>query len=310
MVAGEKLTLEASGKYVFHAEGYEIGPEGMPDAVPFLGAWPANELTGLALIGKIGDEGVPFLAGARAEIVAPQTGELYLMVNDDILEENSGTLTVEVTTSPAGAEASETAHTLEISEVGLRMTVPAGWQPGGVSGESVLAYYSAGSSLYPGLSVTIEDRGGRTLDQLRDGWLALPSEATVRDQQTRTISSRAALFIDASWSSLLGGLPRAAPVSRVRRPASRSRLHRSHRRPGYDRRACLRRTLGYGDLREPRVTPPSCRDSLLVKAGDTTWWRPRCNRPRNSDRLLRWDRSRPRRRSLECHGRDGVILLS
>lgn len=95
---------------------------------------------------------------------------------------------------------------LEVPEVGMSMSMPAGWQPGGVSGESILASYTAGSGLYPGLNVTIEDRAGRSLAQVRDTWLGLLSRVTVHSQAERTVSGKPALFIDAAWGSLMGDL--------------------------------------------------------------------------------------------------------
>lgn len=76
-------------------------PEGIAAADPFLGAWPANDLTGLALIGKIGETGSPFLVGPQVEFSAAETGTLYFMVNDDILDENRGALDVVVEFSTA-----------------------------------------------------------------------------------------------------------------------------------------------------------------------------------------------------------------
>ncbi len=102
------------------------------------------------------------------------------------------------------AEAQE--GVLEVSEIGLRMSMPADWQEGGVSGDSVLASYTGGSGLHPGLNVTREDPGDRTLEQVRDYWLGLLPDVTVHGQEDRSISGRNALFVDASWVSIMGGL--------------------------------------------------------------------------------------------------------
>ena len=98
--SGHKVILTASGEYIFHSAGYGCGPEGIPDAKPFTGNWPANELTGLALIGRIGETGIPFLVGPGTEIQPDQGGELFLGINDDIVDENTGTLSVRVEVHP------------------------------------------------------------------------------------------------------------------------------------------------------------------------------------------------------------------
>ena len=105
--SGERIALAASGEYVFHSAGYTCGPEGIPDAKPFTGSWPATELTGLALIGKIGETGIPFLVGPAAEIQADHDGELFLGVNDDIVDENTGTLSVKVEVHPGVGQTSK-----------------------------------------------------------------------------------------------------------------------------------------------------------------------------------------------------------
>ena len=95
--AGQTLKFLATGQYAFCMAGNESGPGGIPQAKPYSGKWPANDLTGLALIGRIGETGKPFLIGEESQITATQDGELYMMVNDDILNENDGTLHVTVT---------------------------------------------------------------------------------------------------------------------------------------------------------------------------------------------------------------------
>lgn len=213
--AGRHVVISASGRYVFHSEGYDAGPEGISEADPFLGAWPANNLTGLALIGKIGETGSPFLVGPQVELLPAAAGTLYFMVNDDILEENSGALNVVVefstaapaTPPPRPEPVSRPADSpLFLPDVGLRMSIPEGWQPGGVSGESVLASYEAGSGLYPNLNVTLEDRGGHSLEEVNEAWLGLLFEAEVVESHERTISDHAALLVDATWSSPMGEL--------------------------------------------------------------------------------------------------------
>ena len=100
--SGQRIAFAASGEYVFHAAGHSCGPGGIPNAQPFTGNWPAKELVGLALIGRISKTGDPFLVGQEAEIQTDRAGEVFLGVNDDIVSENSGTLSVQATIHPAG----------------------------------------------------------------------------------------------------------------------------------------------------------------------------------------------------------------
>jgi len=94
--AGQRLVAVATGQYVFHLDGFECGPAGVPEAEAATGSWPESALTGLALIGRIGATGEAFVVGERVERSVQRAGELYMRVNDDIVDENSGTLTVAV----------------------------------------------------------------------------------------------------------------------------------------------------------------------------------------------------------------------
>jgi PKD repeat protein len=57
----------------------------------------------MALAGRIGATGAPFLVGVQKEVTAAQAGELYLAPNDDwyLTWDNAGTLSVSVCTGPA-----------------------------------------------------------------------------------------------------------------------------------------------------------------------------------------------------------------
>ncbi len=101
VLPGAKITIRAKGAYDF-GRGIEIGPNGLhdrPDARPFLGSWPVNHLTGLALIGRIGKDGDPFLVGEEMETVTYEEGHLFLTVNDDFREVNNGKLNVHIEVS-------------------------------------------------------------------------------------------------------------------------------------------------------------------------------------------------------------------
>jgi hypothetical protein len=51
-----------------------------------------------ALIGRIGN-GRPFAIGDQTSIQAPESGQLFLGINDDTLNDNQGEFRVEVTRS-------------------------------------------------------------------------------------------------------------------------------------------------------------------------------------------------------------------
>ena len=94
--AGQTLTLNASDRYVDHAQGHDCDPEGIAAAQPCTGKWPEPGVTGLALMARIGPEGKPFLVGKHATRHIARGGELYLGVNDDIVTENSNALPVKI----------------------------------------------------------------------------------------------------------------------------------------------------------------------------------------------------------------------
>jgi hypothetical protein len=88
------LTIEAEGSWLYTPEEYH-GPGGhrrfgSPDFYPLPG------VPGGALIGRIGEEGEPFYVGERARRQVQRDGLLYLRIDDDILSDNEGYVTVQV----------------------------------------------------------------------------------------------------------------------------------------------------------------------------------------------------------------------
>jgi hypothetical protein len=81
------------------------GPEGhktywAPDFYPLPGGPRAG-----CLIGRIGEGGQPFYVGKHHVSTAGSDGTLYLRINDDIVSDNKGYLTVTVTVEkPEGEE--------------------------------------------------------------------------------------------------------------------------------------------------------------------------------------------------------------
>jgi len=93
---GEPLTISASGEI-------KIGGPGNPTATPGgAGATEAaNPLAAAptgALIGRVGN-GRPFLIGNQTRISAPESGQLFLGVNDSHLQDNEGQFEVEIQTA-------------------------------------------------------------------------------------------------------------------------------------------------------------------------------------------------------------------
>lgn len=90
------------GQDVYFSAGGEVrwGPGRRDGAAgerssPFNGKRPMPDRPAAALIGKIGENGDPFFIGAGTEAIRVRgTGRLYLGINDDFLEDNSGALRV------------------------------------------------------------------------------------------------------------------------------------------------------------------------------------------------------------------------
>jgi hypothetical protein len=96
--AGDVLQIRAKGSWMYTPDEYH-GPEGHAHyrAPRF---YPLPDAPGGALIGRIGENGNPFYVGRRVTWGAGQDGLLYLRIDDDILSDNDGWVTVEVSVSP------------------------------------------------------------------------------------------------------------------------------------------------------------------------------------------------------------------
>jgi hypothetical protein len=91
---GDTLILKAEGTWLYTPEEYH-GPEGHRTyrAPSF---YPLPSVPGGALIGRIGEEGKPHYVGDRLRWRAQSGGMLYLRIDDDILSDNEGFVTVEI----------------------------------------------------------------------------------------------------------------------------------------------------------------------------------------------------------------------
>ncbi len=98
--AGDRLKLTASGQWSYSPEA---GPHGPRGALPAPAYYPMPGALGGALLGRLGEAGDVFYVGDRFTYVAPQAGFFYLQINDDLLGDNVGELTlqIEVELAPA-----------------------------------------------------------------------------------------------------------------------------------------------------------------------------------------------------------------
>ncbi|QXI46137.1 GMC family oxidoreductase [Pseudomonas anuradhapurensis] len=121
-----KRTVQVQANQAWQGTGVQVNGQSWQLAVCTGGQWTANPVTGMvgaagnpgfiakpgytlpgqpegALIGRIGNSGVPFLVGNQAQLPRGQQGELQLCINDDLagrygagLSDNLGSLAVEV----------------------------------------------------------------------------------------------------------------------------------------------------------------------------------------------------------------------
>ena len=95
----DSLTIEAQGAWMY-TPGELHGPQGHRRYVS-PAFYPLPGVPGGALIGRIGEGGELFYVGERLRWRAERDGLLYLRIDDDILSDNEGYVTVEVQISPA-----------------------------------------------------------------------------------------------------------------------------------------------------------------------------------------------------------------
>lgn len=92
--AGQKIRLSARGE--LRGGQWRFGPEGTSDHPEWARYSVVPEWPHLALIGKVGEDGDPFLVGKEFSGTAVRGGELYLGVNDLDAENNDGSFEVTV----------------------------------------------------------------------------------------------------------------------------------------------------------------------------------------------------------------------
>jgi hypothetical protein len=87
--AGDQVTIVASGTVTMGAGWTPLPPAGKGPNCGNLGGFPDGQLPCWSLIGRFGD-GPIFYIGDGTKLQAPNSGELLLGVNDNILGDNSG----------------------------------------------------------------------------------------------------------------------------------------------------------------------------------------------------------------------------
>ena len=96
---GDKIDVRAEGTWVYTPGEYH-GPEGhryyfAPDT------YPINATAGGVLLGRVGENGRIFRVGKGRTFFAEEQGMLYFRINDDILSDNEGYVTLELNVTEA-----------------------------------------------------------------------------------------------------------------------------------------------------------------------------------------------------------------
>jgi hypothetical protein len=90
---GQQVTITASGE-VEAAAGLTNGPEGVPELR--IDSNLIDTADHNALVARIGEFGEPFYVGPEADFEAAEDGRLYLGVNDDGVDNNTGEYTIDL----------------------------------------------------------------------------------------------------------------------------------------------------------------------------------------------------------------------
>ncbi|MDY7041470.1 MAG: hypothetical protein SVX38_11460 [Chloroflexota bacterium] len=101
---GEVITIKAQGSWLYSPDVSYHGPQGSSVQFPAPLYYPLPNRIGGCLIGRIGDDGEPFYVGWGTTVQSNALGRLYLRINDDIVTDNDGHITVEVTVLPPEEE--------------------------------------------------------------------------------------------------------------------------------------------------------------------------------------------------------------
>ncbi len=98
VTAGQAATISVGGTQTWVNGGQAFTAAGNPSDITSGPNVPMPGARRLALVGRIGTAGTPFLVGTSTQVTASATGQLYLAPNDDwyVIGDNSGSLSVSV----------------------------------------------------------------------------------------------------------------------------------------------------------------------------------------------------------------------
>lgn len=99
--AGDRVSMRADGSWLYTPKEYN-GPEGHP-IYPAPTFYPDPHARAGALLGRVGESGQEFIVGRRRRIDVTKDGMLYFRINDDILSDNDGYVTVDIEILPEDA---------------------------------------------------------------------------------------------------------------------------------------------------------------------------------------------------------------
>jgi hypothetical protein len=100
LAPGDQVRIRASGEWQYSPYVGLHGPEGGGRPVT-VDTYPMPRLDGGVLLGRVGEAGEVFYVGRGTTWFAESPGRLYLRINDDLLGDNAGALTVSVDVIPA-----------------------------------------------------------------------------------------------------------------------------------------------------------------------------------------------------------------
>lgn len=96
VLRGESITFTARGNIMISPTA-SSGPNGSPAVTSRNVRYPLQNAYAGALIGRVGNSSAPFLIGTNTQpIVMPTNGPLMLGINDDVMTDNSGSYSVNI----------------------------------------------------------------------------------------------------------------------------------------------------------------------------------------------------------------------